>query len=167
MIFSESRDQTGCSYSYIERIQKALRKISHAEDVYSKKLNREFGVTLSQLICLHTLLQHNQLTLAELSQDVHLGVSTVHGIVKRLQRKGWVRQYPGALDQRKRYLKLTERGCRFAEESVHLLPLNFSEAFRALSPLEQATIIASLNLMARQAASAIRTPVQPQKHTVS
>ncbi|MDZ8117656.1 MarR family winged helix-turn-helix transcriptional regulator [Pontiella agarivorans] len=167
MIFSESRGQTEGQYLYLERVRKALRKISHAEDVYSKKLDREFGVTLSQLICLYTLHQHGRLTLAELANDVHLGPSTVHGIVKRLQRKGWVQQYPDALDQRKRYLQLTETGRHFAEKSIHLLARNFSEALHALSPLEQTTLMASLNLMARQVGSEIPLLITPEKGPAS
>ena len=126
------------------RVLTSLRRIIRAVDIHSKKLNQDFKITAPQMICLYSLQKNGDLTQSALAKDVDLGISTVHGIIDRLQEKGWVVCERDKVDRRKVFVRLTSAGKTLANDAPALLQNKLSEALRALPELEQAAIAMSL-----------------------
>ncbi|MDF7807215.1 MarR family transcriptional regulator [Pontiellaceae bacterium B12219] len=126
------------------RVLKSLRRIIRSVDIHSKKLNHEYNITAPQMICLYSLQKHGVMTQSDLAKDVDLGMSTVNGIIDRLEAKSWIRRERDAKDRRKVFLELTESGVMQANEAPALLQDQLSNALQALPELEQAAIALSL-----------------------
>ena len=126
------------------RVLMALRRIIRAVDIYSRKLNEEFKITAPQLICLYTIGKSQGITLSALAQEVSLGISTVNGIVDRLEEKGLVTRSRSCRDRRKVIIGVTEHGREVSKAAPALLQDRLSSALRELPELEQATIALSL-----------------------
>lgn len=130
--------------TYGIRVLKSLRRIIRAVDIHSKKLSQDYQMTAPQMICLYSLQKNGTMTQSELAKDVDLGMSTVNGIIDRLEAKGWIKRERDVKDRRKVFLELTEGGIAKANEAPALLQDKLSTALQALPELEQAAIALSL-----------------------
>ncbi|MBW2569039.1 MAG: MarR family transcriptional regulator [Deltaproteobacteria bacterium] len=126
------------------RILRTLRRIIRAVDIHSRKLNIEFKITAPQMICLYLLARQDRMTLSELAKEVSLGVSTVNGIVDRLERKELLTRNRSKEDRRKVFLEPTDAGRELINAAPSLLQNRFSESLKNLPELEQAAIALSL-----------------------
>lgn len=126
------------------RVLMSLRRIIRAVDIYSRKLNSEFKITAPQLICLYSLSRHDGVTLSELAQEVTLGVSTVNGIVDRLEAKKLLSRIRSTEDKRRVTISITDEGREVAKAAPALLQDRLANALRKLPELEQAAIALSL-----------------------
>lgn len=130
--------------TYGIRVLKSLRRIIRAVDIHSKKLSQDYHMTAPQMVCLYSLQKCGAMTQSELAKDVDLGMSTVNGIIDRLEAKGWIKRERDVKDRRKVFLELTEGGTAQANEAPALLQNKLSAALQALPELEQAAIALSL-----------------------
>lgn len=137
-------DQNIFFETYGLRILKSLRRIIRAVDIHSKKLSQEYQITAPQMICLYSLEKKGPITQSALAKDVDLGMSTVNGIIDRLEAKGWLVRRRDQQDRRKVLLEVTDAGRIQAEEAPVLLQEKLSNALQALPELEQAAIALSL-----------------------
>ncbi len=126
------------------RIFRALRRIIRAVDIHSRKLNSEFKITAPQMICLYSLARQDKMTLSELAKEVSLGVSTVNGIVDRLEEKELLTRNRSKEDRRKVLLEPTDAGRELTIAAPSLLQNRFSDRLKNLPELEQAAIALSL-----------------------
>ena len=126
------------------RVLMALRRIIRAVDIYSSKLNSEFKITAPQLICLYSIGQEDGMILSELAKKVNLGVSTVNGIVDRLEEKGYLKRTRSETDRRRVVLSITSQGLDVAKSAPVLLQDRLASSLRQLPDLEQAAIALSL-----------------------
>lgn len=96
---------------YSENILKNIRKIIRALNLESKKIQKEFGLSMSQLLVLHHLKQapEEQLTQKELCETLNLSRSTVTGIIDRMEKKELVKRLPNINDRRTNYVGLTAK----------------------------------------------------------
>jgi DNA-binding MarR family transcriptional regulator len=130
--------------TYGIRVLKALRRIIRAVDIHSRKLNNDFHITAPQMICLYSLVKDGEMTQSELSKKVSMGMSTVNGVIDRLEKKGLVIRQRDTQDRRKVFLAVTESGKEITKSAPSLLQERFSGALRNLPELEQAAIALSL-----------------------
>ncbi len=126
------------------RVLMALRRIIRAVDIYSSKLNSEFKITSPQLICLYSVSQEDGMILSELAKKVNLGVSTVNGIVDRLEEKGLLERRRSNTDRRRVKLSITQQGRDISRTAPALLQDRLADSLRQLPDLEQAAIALSL-----------------------
>jgi DNA-binding MarR family transcriptional regulator len=131
-------------YKYEYRILNALRRISRAVDLYSRKLNVEFGLTTPQLLCLEALARTNSMILRDLARAVNLGESTVNGIVDRLEAKGLLTRMRSREDRRKVYLEITEKGRKIMEKTPPLLQDKLAHSLSGLRDAEKQRITETL-----------------------
>jgi DNA-binding MarR family transcriptional regulator len=129
---------------YEQRILRALRRVIRAVDVYSRKLNSEWGLTAQQFFCLHALAESEEMTLTTLAKSVSLGGSTVIGIIDRLEAKHYLRRVRSSTDRRKIFLEITPSGKEIVQKAPPLLPDRFTTALSDLDDQEQKTITESL-----------------------
>ena len=130
--------------SYDIRILLAMRWSIRAVDIHSSRLKLDFNVTTPQLICLHRLDRDGAMPLVQLAERINLSVSTLNGVIDRLEAKGWVQRQRSTQDRRKVYASLTEAGRQVTTNAPSLLQDRLAQALRALSQLEQAAIALSL-----------------------
>jgi len=130
------------------RVLMALRRIIRSVDVYSRRLNDEFKITAPQLICLYSLRREEGLTLSALADRVNLGISTVNGIVDRLEDKGLITRTRSQSDRRRVELNITEEGRDVSRSAPALLQDRLAASMRELPELEQAAIALSLERVA-------------------
>ncbi len=126
------------------RVLVALRRIIRAVDIYSRKLNNEFKITAPQLMCLYSLGREDGITLSALAKGVNLGMSTVNGVVDRLESKALLTRTRSETDRRRVTLSITPKGREVAKTAPALLQDRLSNALRQLPELEQAAIAFSL-----------------------
>jgi DNA-binding MarR family transcriptional regulator len=91
-------------------ILRSLRRIMRAVDVQSHRLAAEYAITGPQVVCLQTIAEDGPLTATALAKLVHLGNSTVVGILDRLEQKGLVARERSAVDRRQVLVHVTAAG---------------------------------------------------------
>lgn len=130
---------------YEYRILSALRRIIRSVDIYSRKLYAEAGLTTPQLLCLHALSRTGHTTtLSDLAKAVNLGVSTVNGIVDRLEAKSFVVRNRSTQDRRKVFLEITALGREISQKAPESLQDKFSASLARLPQDEQLMITQAL-----------------------
>ena len=126
------------------RIHKALRRIIRAVDTHSWHLNHDFSITAPQMVCLYSLAKGGEMTQSQLAAQVNMGISTVNGIIDRLEKKQLITRRRDTKDRRKVFVTVTESGKEMTKSAPSLLQGRFSQALRNLGELEQAAIALSL-----------------------
>ena len=132
---------TGDNCSF--RILRALRRIMHFVDTYSKKLAVDYHITGPQLICLYSIVREGPLTLSDLGRRVSLSMSTVNGIVDRLEYKGLVVRERKDRDRRKVLITATDTGRKLTAEAPLPLQDRLAQAITRLPEKEQISIVRS------------------------
>jgi len=94
----------------IADIMVSLRRMFKAIQQYSEAVLKEFGVTGPQLWALRTIYMDGSLPMGQLSRKMYLHMSTVSGIVDRLEAKGYVSRTREAPDRRVVKINLTSAG---------------------------------------------------------
>ena len=79
-----------------------IRKIVRSIDIESKKIQKEYGVSIPQVLCLSFLHESSnyQSTQGEIRKFLNLNPSTVSGIINRLEKKGYLARLPKSGDKR-------------------------------------------------------------------
>lgn len=126
----------------------AIRQITRAIDLNSKRLQKEAGLTASQLVILQALNEDDRLKPSDIARRVHLSQATVTSIVDRLQRDGMVEREKSARDGRVVEVVLTRTGRDRLNGSPPLLQEGFLNRFDALAPWEKTQLISSLQRLA-------------------
>lgn len=126
-----------------------IRKIVRSINLESKRILREFGISIPQLLCLGYLkTRENYLsTHKELTEYLNLNSSTVTGIINRLEKKGYIARLPKQGDKRVTYLALTSTGATVLEKTPDLLHEKLSRGLAKLSVDELDELKSSLNLL--------------------
>lgn len=101
----------------IAEIVQSLRRIFKAIHQYSEEVLKEFGVTGPQLWLLKTLREEGGTSVGELSEKMYLHISTVSGIIDRLETKGYVVRKREAPDRRVVTVHLTAAGKRIVDRA--------------------------------------------------
>ena len=126
------------------RILKSIRRIIRAVDIYSRKLNNDFNITTPQMICLYSLEKEGQLTQSQLAKKVNMGMSTINGVIDRLEKKSLIVKQRDTHDRRKVFIDVTEAGKAITKSAPSLLQDRLSHSLKKLPELEQAAMALSL-----------------------
>jgi DNA-binding MarR family transcriptional regulator len=100
-----------------------VRRIVRSINLESKRIQKDFGISIPQLLCLGYLsrCEGYQSTHRDLTRFLHLNSSTVTGIINRLEKKGFIARLPKKQDKRVTYIALTSLGYKVLEETPDLL----------------------------------------------
>jgi DNA-binding MarR family transcriptional regulator len=111
-----------------------IRKIVRSINLESKKIQKEYGVSIPQILSLNYLNQSKnyQTTQGELRKFLHLNSSTTSGIINRLENKGLVARLPKSGDKRVVTIALTSKGEKLLHQIPSLLHLQLSEKLEKL-----------------------------------
>ncbi len=111
-----------------------IRKIVRSVDIESKKIQKEYGVSIPQVLCLGFLQQsvNYQSTQGEIRKFLNLNSSTVSGIINRLEKKGFLARLPKLGDKRVVNIALTSLGDQLLSTIPPLLHDRLSEKLKKL-----------------------------------
>jgi DNA-binding MarR family transcriptional regulator len=98
-----------------------------------------------------------------LARSLGLSKSTVSRMVDHLERRGWLQRRQDDEDGRVRYLSLTAKGLRLAQQIDQSSIARFTAMLEGVPRAERAQVIASLELLNR----AIPAPVQDEQSHVA
>ncbi|MBL8436601.1 MAG: winged helix-turn-helix transcriptional regulator [Zoogloeaceae bacterium] len=147
------------------RILQALRQIVRGVELYSKQVAATSQITLPQLVCLLSVVNHGPLTAGTIGRQIHLSASTVVGILDRLEEKGLIVRERDRRDRRVVFVTATPKGVELAATAPSPLQRHLAEAVNALPELEQATMAQALEriveLMEKGAAAVVPGPGAP------
>jgi len=122
----------------------ALRRIIRAIDTQSKRLSRDYGVTIPQLIVMQEIEFRESTSAAEISTAVSLSQATVTSILTRLEARDLIVRSRSKRDRRMIELSLTIDGLALLRTSPELLHDKFITEFSKIAPWEQHQILSSI-----------------------
>ncbi|MCB0549337.1 MAG: MarR family transcriptional regulator [Phaeodactylibacter sp.] len=113
-----------------------IRKISRSVNLESKRLEKEYGISIPQLLALSFLREqeHYQASHKAIKDFLKLNASTVTGIITRLEKKGMVAKLPRLNDKRVSLITLTAKGAELLKAVPHPLHQQISQKLQSLSP---------------------------------
>jgi DNA-binding MarR family transcriptional regulator len=126
-----------------------IRKIVRSINLESKKILKDYGVSIPQVLCLNFLRNSHgfRATQKDLSSFMNLNPSTVTGIINRLETKGYIARLPKSDDRRKTYITLTSKASSLLDKIPPLLHERLSENLKTLSPGDAERIGSALDLL--------------------
>ncbi len=100
-----------------------LRKIIRAVNLEGKRVERAYGISIPQYLCLRHLNTSPNYTasLSELRDVLQLNPSTITGVVQRLERNGYAARLPKTDDRRKTIIVLTQKGATVVKDNPEIL----------------------------------------------
>lgn len=126
----------------------ALRRIMQQMDYHSRRLNKCYGLTVPQIVCLYEIYENGIMTISTLSKKIYLSMSTLVGVIDRLEEKQFVNRARDIKDRRIIYIDITEKGREFVTASPYLLHNRLNENFKILTEDEQKILANSINMLA-------------------
>jgi len=131
-----------------EEILITLRQIVRAMSIYSKSLDKHYGLTAPQLIILQELSHSNQIAIGEIARKISLSQATATDIINRLEAKGLVSRTKNSLDRRQVLIKITLNGKNIINKRPSLLQKEFLIEFDKLQKWEQHLLLSSVERIA-------------------
>lgn len=147
----------------------SIRKIVRSLNLESKAIQKDFGLSITQLLCLGHLQSSPDYrsTQRELMKLLSLNSSTVSGILKRLEKRGYIARISSESDKRSKTITLTASGIHLLEETPNILHDRLAERLNILSLEDKEMVQKSLNIIIsameikEMDASPLLTPEEP------
>ncbi len=127
----------------------SIRKIVRSLNLESKAIQKDFGLNITQLLCLSHLEKSPgyQSTHKALMELLSLNSSTVTGIINRLEKRGYVVRLPKTGDKRVTYITLTASGIKLLEKTPNVLHDRLSEKLDSLSDENKQLVKTALQIV--------------------
>lgn len=128
-----------------------IRKIIRSINLESKRIEREFGISIPQYLCLNFLAttETYRATATEIGLHLNLNASTVTGIVSRLEKKGYVARLINPEDKRSSFIYLTALGDKIIKTIPNLLQDKLTLRLQELKSQELKQLENSLDLLVK------------------
>ena len=119
-----------------------MRQIVRSINLESKKIQKQYGVSIPQVLCLNFIKDNPnyQSTQREIRNYLNLNASTITGIINRLEKKGFIARLPKLGDKRVSNIALTADGQKLLEKLPPLLQDRLTEQLSEL-PYEKVSRI--------------------------
>lgn len=126
-----------------------IRKIVRSINLESKKVQKEYGVSIPQILCLDYLSRspYYQSTQGELKKFLNLNSSTTSGIINRMESKGLIARLPKSGDKRVVKIALTSKGSKLLKKVPPLLQERLTKKLEKQDDKTLSQLIASLELL--------------------
>jgi DNA-binding MarR family transcriptional regulator len=124
-----------------------IRRLARALDVQSRRIDRETGLTLPQLMVLTALGTLGEVTSRALSAEADMSPPTVVGVLDKLAAKGLIERYRSERDRRIVHARLTERGRAALAAAPDPLGDALSARIRSLTAEERRAVVRALALL--------------------
>lgn len=126
-----------------------LRKINRSINLESKRIEKEFGISLPQLLVLKFLSDRTDYiaSASKIKKFINLNASTVTGIIQRLESKEMVAKLPDDSDKRSSRIILTAKGYELLKKTPSTLQQKMEKRISNLSPDKMETLMENLALL--------------------
>jgi DNA-binding MarR family transcriptional regulator len=126
-----------------------IRKIVRSINLESKRIQKEYGVSIPQILCMDYLYRSGnfQATQKAIRDYMNLNSSTVTGIISRLEGKGHIARLPKKADKRTTYISLTSRGEKLLKSMPPLLHERLTSGLEELPDKKIEEVERSLDLI--------------------
>lgn len=131
-----------------EELLISLRKVIRAIDIYSRKLNKDTGLTSPQLLVLQEIVANEDVMVKDIAQNINLSSATVTSILDRLEPRGLVIRQRSTVDKRKVGLQVTPLGLEAIKDAPTPLQKHFIQRFELLAEWEQTQLVATMQRIA-------------------
>jgi DNA-binding MarR family transcriptional regulator len=128
-----------------EEILLAIRRLMQTGELYTKALDKKYGVSASQLNCIHALMENGAIPISRIAEYMMVKSSTVTGVLDRLEQKHLVQRERSDIDRRVINIRLTEAGQTLANKVPSSIDQRIVKGLNALSPDETDQIADALN----------------------
>lgn len=120
-----------------------IRKIVRSINLESKRIQKDYGVSIPQVLCLNYLSScpNQQSTQSEIKSFLNLNSSTASGIVQRLEKKGLIAKLPKSGDKRVTKLILTAYGDQLLRRIPPLMHDRMNTKLQKMNPSEVSEIV--------------------------
>ena len=126
----------------------ALRRITRAIDLQSRRLQKATGLTASQLIVMDVIEKLGNPSPSAIAREVILSQATVTSLLDRLERHNLVQRHRSQSDKRQVHVELTPAGQDKLRDAPELLQAGFLREYRKLPEWHRSMLIASLQNIA-------------------
>ncbi|TCT10026.1 DNA-binding MarR family transcriptional regulator [Tepidamorphus gemmatus] len=137
-----------CDPSEAQDVLRAIRRIIRAVDIHSKRVARQSGLTLPQLVVLLAIRDLGEVTTRTIAAHASLSQATVTTILDNLEPRGLVVRDRSLRDRRIVHPRLTESGRAVLSSAPPVMREAFTAAFAALTPETRQTIVTSFEMVA-------------------
>lgn len=126
-----------------------IRRIVRSINLESKKVQKDYGVSIPQILCLEYLKNapNYQATQKSIRDHMKLNSSTITGIISRLEKKGMLARLPKSGDRRVTTITLTSIGDELLKQTPDLLQQRLAVKLKKVSEEELEKISASLEFL--------------------
>lgn len=126
-----------------------IRKILRSVNLESKRIQKEYGISIPQLLTLNYLKTCDDFkaTHGNISKYLNLNSSTVTGIISRLDKKGYVAKLPHLKDKRITYVALTTNGANLLKRTPQLMHEQLTVKLNKLSESQLQEIQSAFTLL--------------------
>lgn len=138
---TDSQANTLSGVAELLALQRAMRRIAHAMEVHSRRIDREMGLTLPQLAVLSCIATLGEVTSRAIAREASLSPPTVVGILDKLEAKGMIERHRSRADRRIVHARMTEAGRRAVLNAPSPAGEDFRRDFQALDAQRRAGII--------------------------
>ena len=113
-----------------------IRQIVRSINLESKKIQKEYGVSIPQVLCLSYIREapNFQTTQKNIRSYLNLNASTVTGIINRLEKKGYIARLPKLGDRRITSITLTGAGQKLLDRLPPLMQEQLMQKISELPP---------------------------------
>lgn len=127
----------------------SIRKIVRSVNLESKRIDKQMGVSIPQLLCLDFLNRQPQYKASakEIKGFLQLNASTVTGIIQRLEQKGFIAKLPKAEDRRVTLITLTSKGADVLQNRPSLLQDKLAAKLDSLPESEVEAVAKAIELI--------------------
>jgi DNA-binding MarR family transcriptional regulator len=132
----------------LRAVLKGIRRIARAVELNSRRIDRDVGLTLPQLVVLTCVRDLGEVTSRAISLEADLSPPTVVGILDKLELKGLIERYRSKIDRRIVHTRLTRKGRSILKSAPPPLGAAFETAFYRLTPSERSAIVEALDRLA-------------------
>lgn len=117
----------------------AIRRILRAVNLESKRCEKEYGLSMPQMLVLSFIAQEPDMrtTNKAIKDHMQLNASTVTGILKRLSKKGFTASVPNVDDQRGSIIALTQSGYNLIKSTPPPLQMKLEQGLEKLSEADR------------------------------
>lgn len=136
-------------FHLLQRAHTALfRAADHA-------LKTHIGLTTSQQAVLFSLVKNDGAPISQIADQLHMGYSSLTGLVDRMEAKGLLRRQPSETDARSVHVFIEEEGRAIVRSTVPFTKGVNAALLEPFSNDEQAIIEKFLNLVAENASDVV------------
>jgi DNA-binding MarR family transcriptional regulator len=128
-----------------------IRRIVRSINLESKKIQKDYGVSIPQILCLEYLKNspNYQATQKNIRDHLKLNSSTVTGIIGRLEKRGMLARLPKSGDKRVTTITLTSIGDELLQKTPDLLQQRLALKLKKIPDNELMKISESLDILVK------------------